>query len=59
MIRDIVLLAYLTGLRLGEIIHLMWENLNLEKKLLTIGSAEYKTKSRKQRTVPHSVPYPG
>jgi len=51
-VRDVVLVAFYTGLRLGEIVNLIWQNVNLKEGLLTIGSSSFQTKSRKQRIIP-------
>jgi len=52
IVRDAVLVAFYTGLRLGEIVNLIWQIVNLKEGLLTIGSTSFQTKSRKQRIVP-------
>ena len=47
-IQDIVVLALNTGLRIGEILSLTWERVDLEKKLLSV----FADKTHKTRTVP-------
>lgn len=49
-----LLLAYIfTGTRLGELINLDWNNVNIKKMYITIEStAGYKTKNRKTRDMP-------
>ena len=50
---DFLQALYYTGARKGELINLWWENVNLEKKYITIISTkEYKTKTGEKRTVP-------
>jgi len=51
--RHIVVLAMLTGLRLGEVLSLRWSQVDLARRVLTIdNSREFLTKSGKIRTVP-------
>jgi len=52
IIRDVVITAFYTGCRLGELVNLTWEDVNLKDGLLTIGSSSFQTKSRKQRIIP-------
>ena len=52
VVKDIVIIAFYTGMRLGEIINLKWNDVNLKDKILTIGSNNFQTKTRKQRIVP-------
>ena len=52
IVRDVIITAFYTGCRLGELINLTWQDVNLKDNLLTIGNASYQTKSRKQRVVP-------
>jgi integrase len=52
IVRDVVLFAFYTGLRLGETTNLILQNVNLQEGILTIGSENSPTKSRRQRTVP-------
>jgi integrase len=52
---DFLKALYYTGARKGELINLVWENVNIEKKYITIISTkEYKTKTGEKRTVPLS-----
>jgi len=51
-IRDAVVTAFYTGLRLSELIYLRWENVNLKEKVLIVGDHIFNTKSRKQRFIP-------
>ena len=52
VVKDIVIIAFYTGMRLGEIINITWNDVNLKDKILTIGSNNFQTKTRKQRIVP-------
>jgi len=51
-VRDFVITAFYTGCRLGELVNLTWQDVNIKEGLLTIGSTSFQTKSRKQRVVP-------
>ena len=52
VVRDLVITAFYTGCRLGELVTLTWQDVNIKEGLLTIGSTGFQTKSRKQRIVP-------
>lgn len=52
LIADIVLTAFYSGMRLGELLSLRWENVRLEKMTITVGDYKFTTKGRKQRTIP-------
>lgn len=54
VMRQLFLFAFLTGLRLSELVKLTWSNVNLSERYLTIGGANFKTKSKKIRYVPLS-----
>jgi integrase len=54
-LKEIIVFAVLTGLRRGEIGHLRWEDVDLERRLVVIRSSEnHKTKAGKIRTIPLS-----
>jgi integrase len=54
-LHDIILFAVLTGLRLGEIVHLNWDDILLDKRKIIIKSnGNFRTKSGKMRTIPIS-----
>jgi len=49
-LKDIVLLAFNTGMRRGEILGLKWENVNLKERKIVLTSSM--TKTQRQRTIP-------
>jgi len=52
MIRDLVLFTFLTGLRLGEVVNLQWENVDIDNRTITIGCEKFSTKNKKFRVIP-------
>lgn len=52
VIRDIVITTFYTGTRRGEVVNITWNDVNLAKEIITIGSNTFETKTRKQRIVP-------
>lgn len=51
--RDLIRFAVFTMMRLGEITHLKWENVDLEGRLIHVrSSAEFRVKGGRPRTVP-------
>lgn len=52
IVRDGVILAFFSGVRLGEVVSLTWDAVNLKEEVLIIGNKNFDTKSRKQRYVP-------
>jgi integrase len=56
-LKNIVLFAVLTGFRLGEIVHLQWSQVDLDRKVITVVSTDsFKTKQGKRRVVPLADP---
>jgi integrase/recombinase XerC len=54
-LKEIVLLATLTGMRRGEIVNLRWQDVDLQRKVIQIQSnATFKTKQGKRRAIPMS-----
>lgn len=53
-IRDMVVFGFFTGCRLGEIVSLTWDRVDMAKRLITIGDKSFTTKGRKVRVVPMS-----
>lgn len=57
ILKDIFLFAALTGLRLGEILSLNWDNVNLERRLIVVANSDgFCTKSGRCRIVPMNSP---
>ena len=52
IVKDVVMTAFYSGCRLGEIVNLTWQDVNLKDELLNIGNKTFETKTRKQRSVP-------
>lgn len=52
-LRDILVVAVLTGMRQGELLSLKWSNLDFERGLIRIQSSDsFTTKSGKRRSIP-------
>ncbi len=52
VMKEMFLFAFLTALRLSEITNLKWNEVKLAEGIITIGSAEFITKTRKIRQIP-------
>lgn len=52
VIKDFVVFAFYTGMRLNEIINLTWRNVDLSTKVITVGDDKFTTKGRNQRFIP-------
>ncbi len=52
VVRDAVKVAFYTGIRLGELVNMRWENVDFVNGIITIGDDVFETKARKQRFVP-------
>ena len=53
VLKDVYIFAALTGLRLGEILNLDWQRVNLERRMIVVAnSAGFSTKTGKARVVP-------
>jgi integrase len=52
LIKYVIVFAYNTGMRLSEIVFLEWTSVNLNKKIITVGSERFVTKSKKIRHIP-------
>ncbi len=52
IVKQFVITAFYTGCRLGELVNLRWENVNLTENIITIGDKNFTTKTRKQRIIP-------
>ena len=54
LIQDFCRVAFDTGMRLNELVHQRWKNVDLIKKVIIVGDEVFTTKTRKQRVVPMS-----
>ena len=55
--RNIYIIAFYTGLRLGELINLEWKDIDLTKKSLRVANTDtFSTKSGKDRVIPLCLP---
>ena len=54
VVKDFVIIAFYTGMRLSEIINLTWDNVDLTAKIITVGDEEHETKGKNQRYIPIS-----
>lgn len=54
LIKEIVITAFFTGMRLSEILNLTWRNVNMTTRIITVGDEHFATKSRNQRFIPIS-----
>ena len=52
VVKNIVVFAFYTGMRLDEIINLTWRNVDLEARIITVGDESFTTKGRNQRFIP-------
>lgn len=52
LIKNFVLTAFYTGMRLDELVNLRWRNVDLDSKIITVGDESFTTKSRTQRFIP-------
>ncbi|MCX6169998.1 MAG: tyrosine-type recombinase/integrase [Ignavibacteriales bacterium] len=53
-VKDFVMIAFYTGMRLDEIVNLRWKNVDLNGRIITVGDEEFTTKGRTQRFIPMS-----
>lgn len=51
-VKDVVVFAFYTGMRLDEIVNLKWKNVDNENHSITVGDETFVTKGRKQRFIP-------
>lgn len=52
IVEDVVVFAFYTGMRLNEIVNLRWKNVDLNKRIITVGDDKFLTKGRNQRFIP-------
>jgi site-specific recombinase XerD len=51
--KDILITAFYTGMRLGEILNLKWESVDITSKVILVkNDGAFTTKSKKERTIP-------
>lgn len=51
--RDVVLFAFATGMRAGELVSLCWDAVDFERRTVTVKNrANFQTKTGRQRTIP-------
>lgn len=53
-VKDVVVFAFYTGMRLDEIVNLSWKNVDMATRIITVGDEDFTTKSRNQRYIPIS-----
>ena len=54
VVKDVVVFAFYTGMRLDEIVNLRWKNVDLQNRVVTVGDENFTTKGRNQRFIPMS-----
>lgn len=52
VIKDFVAFAFYKGMRLNEIINLIWRNVDLQTRIITVGDDNFTTKGRNQKYIP-------
>ena len=52
VVKNVVVSAFYTGMRLDEIVNLRWKNFDLQNRIITVGDEEFTTKGRNQRFIP-------
>lgn len=52
VVKDLVITAFYTGMRLSELVNLTWKNVDLDSRNITVGDEDFTTKSRDQRYIP-------
>ena len=56
VMKDIFMFAFLTGMRLAELLNLTWDQVDLVQNFIQVGSNNFLTKSKKIRFIPLSIP---
>ena len=56
VLKDIFMFAFLTGMRLAELLNLTWDQVDLVQNFIQVGSDNFQTKSKKIRFIPLSIP---
>ncbi len=52
IVKDVVVFAFYTGMRLNEIVNLRWKNVDCNERIITVGDDKFLTKGRNQRFIP-------
>ena len=52
VVKDVIVFAFYTGMRLGEIVNLKWKSIDWDRGMIVVGDEEFVTKGRAQRCVP-------
>lgn len=52
IVKDFIVTAFYTGMRLNELVNLTWRNVNFNTRIITVGDEEFTTKGRNQRYIP-------
>jgi len=53
LLKDIITSAFYTGMRLGELINMRWEWIDLKKEVITVKNTnEFRTKNKRERIIP-------
>ncbi len=52
VIKDVVVFAFYTGMRLDEIVNMSWKNVDMAARIITVGDEDFTTKGRNQRYIP-------
>jgi site-specific recombinase XerD len=51
-LQELFIFTFNTGCRVSEIVNLKWSDIDFDKEIITIGSSDFTTKSKKQRIIP-------
>ncbi len=51
-VKEFIIFAFYTGMRLDEIINLRWKNIDFDSRVITVGDENFTTKGRMQRFIP-------
>lgn len=54
IVKNVVVFAFYTGMRLDEIVNLRWKNVDLQNRVIIVGDEQFTTKGRNQRFIPMS-----
>ena len=54
-LKEIIIFAFNSGCRIGEIVSIKWSNIDFEKEIITVGDSKFTTKGKKQRFLPFTL----